>query len=77
MELLKVDEVARMLRVPSARVYDLARQRVIPSVRMGRQIRVDRAALRRWIEAGGKPLRGGWRKAEPHESTCVADRRSP
>ena len=76
MELLKVDEVARMLRVPSARVYDLARQRVIPSVRLGRQIRVDRSALRRWVESGGQPLRGGWRRAESHESKSDADRRT-
>lgn len=54
MNLLTATEVAEILRVSKARVYELARQRVIPVLTLGeRQIRFDRDALREWIAAGG------------------------
>jgi hypothetical protein len=39
----------------------LVRQGLVPAVRVGRQLRVDRLALRAWIHGGGRPLAGGWR----------------
>jgi excisionase family DNA binding protein len=42
------------MRIPLARVYELARQNLIPCVRMGRQIRFDESALREWAARGGK-----------------------
>jgi len=74
MELLKADEVARMLRVPSARVYDLARQRVIPSVRLGRQLRFSESALQRWISDGGCALLGDWRRDKQPTSETEENR---
>jgi len=54
MKLLTAKEVSQVLRVKPARVYELARERVIPSVRLGeRQVRFDEAALREWIARGG------------------------
>ena len=38
--LLRVSEVAQMLDVSPARIYELARSGRIPSVRLGRQVRV-------------------------------------
>lgn len=60
--LLKADEVGAILGVSRARVHELIRQGILPSVRLGRQVRVDQAELRRWTRSGGRPLPGGWRK---------------
>jgi excisionase family DNA binding protein len=54
MRLLTAKEVSQVLQVKPARVYELAREQVIPSVRLGeRQVRFDEAALREWIARGG------------------------
>lgn len=59
---MTVAEAAALLRVSRLRVYDLAREgRLGGVVRLGRQIRIDAARLRAWIEAGGEGLAGGWR----------------
>jgi len=56
MDLLTIPEVAQRLRVREARAYELARNKVIPVVYVGRQVRVDEAALQRWIAQGGQAL---------------------
>ena len=47
---------ACLLAVTKARVYQLAREGVLPCVRLGRQIRFDERALRAWVEGGGQRL---------------------
>lgn len=55
MRLLTAKEVSRVLQVKPARVYELARARVIPAVRVGeRQVRFDEGALREWVRRGGR-----------------------
>lgn len=49
-EYLKVPEVARVLRIARSRAYELVGQGEIPSVRIGRSIRVSRRELERWLE---------------------------
>lgn len=50
MRLLTANEVADILRVSKARVYELARINSIPSITLGqRQVRFDEAALLEWI----------------------------
>jgi excisionase family DNA binding protein len=50
MRLLTADEVAGILSVSTARVYELARRNAIPALRLGqRQVRFDEMALREWI----------------------------
>lgn len=51
--LLTIPEVARQLRVSPGRAYHLARSRLIPTVRLGRQVRVDPEQLAAWIASGG------------------------
>lgn len=54
--LAKVGKVARILGTTEARVYQLARDKVLPPgvvVRIGRQVRFDCDALLRWIQGGG------------------------
>lgn len=52
-DLLTVPEVAERLRVPKARVYELARSRDLPSVRLGKCVRVRPEDLRVWIAKHG------------------------
>lgn len=61
-KLLKVEEVAEMLDCSEYRVYTLAREQIIPSVRLGRQLRFSADALNEFITNGGKSFPGGWRK---------------
>ena len=69
MALMKLAEVAALLRVPRARAYELARCGMIPVVRIGRQVRVDDAALKAWIARGGQTLPGGWRREPATQDT--------
>jgi excisionase family DNA binding protein len=55
-QLITANEIARMLNVTKARVYDLARQGIIPSIDMGRNIRFDTEQIESWIRNGGKSL---------------------
>ena len=53
MKLLKAGEVAVMLQVTETRVYELARRKLLPHIRMGRQVRFSENLLREWVERGG------------------------
>jgi excisionase family DNA binding protein len=61
-ELLTVQETAKILKVREFRVHDMVRTGELPAVHLGRQVRVDPAALSAFIEGGGKRLPGGWRR---------------
>jgi excisionase family DNA binding protein len=60
---LTIPEVARVLRIPPARAYAMARAGELPVTRVGRGVRVYAAALRDWALRGGHRLPGGWRRA--------------
>ncbi len=49
-ELLRPDEVARILRIGRTKVYEMVARREIPVVRIGRGIRIPRRALESWID---------------------------
>lgn len=49
-EYLKVPEVAAVLRIARSRAYELVADGEIPSVRIGRSIRVNRKELDNWLE---------------------------
>lgn len=48
--LLRVEDVAHRLSLSRARIYQLIAEGVLPSVRVGRSVRVPEHLLRRWIE---------------------------
>ena len=52
--MLRVAEVAKRLDLPEKRLYILAREGIIPHVRLGRSIRFNEAEIEAWITAGGK-----------------------
>ena len=49
-EWLKIPEVAKVIRVARSRAYELVAEGEIPSVRIGRSIRVNRKELDGWLE---------------------------
>ena len=49
--LLTVPEAAKLLRIGRNLAYDLVARGEIPSVRLGRVIRVPRTALEQWLES--------------------------
>jgi excisionase family DNA binding protein len=64
-KLITAVRAAEILAVSVQRVYELARVGVLPAgvvVRLGRQIRLNEAALMEWVHAGGQDLPGGWRR---------------
>jgi excisionase family DNA binding protein len=65
MRLLRVAEVGELLGVDPQRVYEMIRSKLLPpgvAVRLGRQVRINQAALDEWIRTGGQALPGGWRR---------------
>jgi excisionase family DNA binding protein len=62
--LLSIQEAAERLNVSPWRAYDLARQGLLPVVRLGRSLRVSETVLEQFIADGGRALPGGW-KREP------------
>jgi excisionase family DNA binding protein len=54
-EWLKVPEVARIIRVARSRAYELVAEGEIPSVRIGRSVRVSRKELDLWLEEQRQP----------------------
>jgi excisionase family DNA binding protein len=60
--LLTIEQAAELLNVSYARAAQLARENVLPTVRLGRQYRVCPEKLAEFIAAGGRPLPGGWRR---------------
>ncbi len=59
--LLTLPTVARQLGVSESCTRRLIQAKLLPSVRVGHQIRVSEEQLRRWIDAGG----AGWAQAQP------------
>lgn len=63
-KLVGAHEIAELLDVSTQRVYEMARQNLVPHVRLGRIVKFDPERVGEWISAGGQALPGGWKKAE-------------
>jgi excisionase family DNA binding protein len=61
-EVLTTKEVSQILKVPVFRVQELARQRLLPCVHLGRQLRFQTSKIKAYMESGGQSLPGGWRR---------------
>ncbi|MGG4498443.1 helix-turn-helix domain-containing protein [Brevibacillus reuszeri] len=61
--LLTLPEVAKILGISKERSYAISRDGLLPTIRIGRQIRVDQEQLDDWINNGGQALPGGWRRS--------------
>jgi excisionase family DNA binding protein len=54
--MMTASEASALLRIRKPQVYALARDGIIPSVRVGRKVRFNRDRLLRWIDDGGAGL---------------------
>lgn len=57
-EYMKVAEVAEFLRIGRSRAYELVGSGEIPSVRIGRSVRVSRRKLQWWLERREREAEG-------------------
>ena len=56
--LLKVEEAADLIKVGRTKMYALVAAGDVPSVRLGRAVRVPLNALRRWADEQAADVRG-------------------
>ena len=63
-KLLKCKDLAEQWSLSEDRIYTLAREGIIPSIRIGRTLRFSPTAIEEFISNGGKALPGVW-KREP------------
>jgi excisionase family DNA binding protein len=56
-KLLTGNEVARMLKISRAYAYRLMQQGAIPTIRIGRSVRVSYPSLLNFIEANSQPVK--------------------
>lgn len=49
--LLSVRQTSRLLGIATSHAYEMCRLGVIPSIRIGKSVRVPRKQLEQWIEA--------------------------
>lgn len=59
MRLLTAEDLAEMLRVSTYHAYDLLRRGAIPTVRLGRLVRVREEDVRAFIERSSQPHSDG------------------
>ncbi|MGO9011855.1 MAG: excisionase family DNA-binding protein [Bryobacteraceae bacterium] len=57
--LLRISSVSRRLGISESCTRRLIQDGLIPSVRVGRQIRVNERTLNQWMNSGGA---GGWKR---------------
>ncbi len=78
--LIAAPAAAEMLGITVQRLYELSREGVVPSVRLGRSFRYSPSALNEFIQRGGDGWAGGWKKAKPAivpiEASLEIDRRA-
>lgn len=56
MRLITVPEVAQLLNVSVPRAYELVRKQIIPSIRLGRQIRINAEEIQGIIRSKRAPV---------------------
>jgi excisionase family DNA binding protein len=59
---ISASDVAQRLGVGRSRVYALAREGLLPVVRLGRLMQFSEQAIEHWLQQGGAEFAGGWRK---------------
>jgi excisionase family DNA binding protein len=75
-DLLTLDEVAALLKLPKSWIYERTRRKLIPHVKLGKYLRFPRAALSRWVHGDdGGELGAGQGKAGPSEPVPSPARR--
>lgn len=69
--ILTIPEVAKYLKISKSKVYILAQRNLIPSIKLGRNIRIKESDLDKWLEdtlnicSGKKKPGEPWKNAYP------------
>ena len=53
--ILTIPEVAAHLQMSKSKVYDLVKRQLIPSIRIGRNVRIAEKDLEKWLEEQRRP----------------------
>ncbi|MFL6352272.1 MAG: helix-turn-helix domain-containing protein [Bryobacteraceae bacterium] len=72
LKLLSIPTVAALLQRSESCIRRLVKRKIIPSVRVGRAVRVEEKKLRSWIDAGGG---GEWKFLQPTAAKKTGSRR--
>jgi excisionase family DNA binding protein len=67
--LIDAEVAARRLGVSTWRLHQLAREGIVPVVRLGRRVMIDPEALEAFIARGGRAFAGGWKREPANERT--------
>ena len=60
--LYNIREISEILKISEDRAYSLAREKILPSVRLGRTLRFSSKAIADFIENGGQALPGVYKR---------------
>ena len=63
MKFYTVLEIAENIKLSPDRVYEAIRQGLLPSVHIGRQIRIEEQAFNEWVRQGGLRYAPGHNRA--------------
>ena len=63
MRFFTVIEIAELLNLSPDRVYEAIRQNLLPSVHIGRQVRIEEQAFNEWVRQGGLRYAPGHNRA--------------
>lgn len=69
-ELLKPADISAMLGLTTGRVYQLIGEGAIPSICMGRSIRIPRRAWEDWLETQNQNARAAVKTSSKAEDVC-------
>jgi excisionase family DNA binding protein len=60
--LLTAAQLEQEYNIRRGQAFLLAREGILPHVRLGRQVRFDRAAIEAFLANGGRSFEGGWKR---------------
>ena len=63
MKFYTVLEIGELIKLSPDRVYEAIRQGLLPSVHIGRQIRIEEQTFHDWVRQGGTRYSGGHNRA--------------
>lgn len=62
-ELVGVEDVGKRLGLSRQRVYSLAREGLLPCIRLGRSVRFDPMVVEAFLRNGGRGWEEGWKRS--------------
>ncbi len=65
MKILTIKETADFLKINMHTAYRYAREGTIPSIRLGKSLRVDEEVLERWLIDNSGKTPGAWKRKKP------------